>query len=669
MCGFAGFLSGDLSVLGNPEYVVTNMALAIAHRGPDDAGAWVDLQAGIAFGHRRLSIVDLSNAGHQPMHSASGHFVIAFNGEIYNHMEMRAEIETNTSLNTQWRGSSDTETLLAAFENWGVEATLKKSVGMFSFALWDVQQKTLTLARDRLGEKPLYYGWVGTGNKAAFLFGSELKALRIFNEFDNNISREALACYMQYTHVPAPYSIYQNIYKLEPGCLLTIKGGLPPLPNQLMRPHYIDDRLELKRWWSMAEVVEAGAQNMILDETQALNALEQRVNEAISNQMLADVPIGAFLSGGIDSSAIVSLMQQQSPRAIKTFTVGFEEADFDESSHARAIAAHLGTDHSELIVTSKDATSVIPLLSSIYDEPFADSSQIPTYLLCRVARQKVKVALSGDAGDELFGGYNRYFWGPRIWRRLAWLPYPARQMMSKAILTINVENLDEMGRVLGVHRAGKSLHKLASSIEGVFNLDDLYRSLVSEWKDPSMVVKLDATRSDMGIHSLRSMYSDLMPRKGVETQQLQMMYRDTMTYLPNDILCKVDRAAMAASLETRMPFLDHRVVEIAWQLPLNLKIRGKERKWALKQILYKNVPQALFERPKSGFGIPLGEWLRGPLREWAENLLEKKRLEIEGFFYSEPICQKWKEHLSGTRDHTASLWTVLMFQAWLEETS
>ena len=669
MCGFAGFLTTDAGVLGSPEAVATRMALAIQHRGPDDAGVWVDVQAGIALGHRRLSIVDLSPAGHQPMHSAGERFVLAFNGEIYNHLDLRAELEAAGAA-PAWRGHSDTETLLAAFEQWGLEATLKRTVGMFAIALWDRRERTLHLARDRFGEKPLYYGWVN----GAFVFGSELKALRAYPGFANPVSREALALYMRFTYVPAPHSIYQGIYKLEPGCLLSVCGQPEKMADfQPLRPPATLEGITLRRWWYLADVVEAGAKQPIMDEQAALAALEDRLSEAVKLQSLADVPLGAFLSGGVDSSAIVALMQRQATQPVKTFTIGFEEAGFDESPHARAVAQHLGTLHTELFVTAAEARDVIPRLPSMYDEPFADSSQIPTHLVCHAARQHVTVVLSGDAGDELFGGYNRYFWGPRIWRRLAWLPYPARQALGRAISSLPVAGWDALGRPLnallpgtsGIARVGDKAHKLAARLRGVQNMDDLYVSLVSEWQDPAQVV-----RGEGGPVSERpGLLADPLPAVGVEDATLRMMYRDSMTYLPDDILCKVDRAAMATSLETRVPFLDYRVAELAWQLPLLMKVRGNEGKWALRQVLYKYVPRELIERPKAGFGIPVGQWLRGPLRPWAESLLDEKRLAAEGYFHPAPIRQRWAEHLSGHRDHTPGLWAVLMFQAWLEENS
>ena len=683
MCGFAGFLSSQPGGLDGLEVLAADMANAIAHRGPDDSGAWVDEQAGIALGHQRLSIIDLSLAGHQPMASSEGSFVMAFNGEIYNHLELRKELEKNPHPSpfpareeVRWHGHSDTETLLAGFEAWGIEATLNKTVGMFAISLWDVRNRTLHLARDRFGEKPLYYGWAGSGAGRVFVFGSELKALRAFPGFDNPVCRQALAQYMRFMYVPAPRSIYQDVYKLEPGCVLTITGAPPAeAPAQPLRPSAIYETLTMSRWWSLADVVQAGAQKPITDEMEAVNALEQRLADAVRLQSLADVPLGAFLSGGVDSSTIVALMQQQATRPVKTFTVGFEEAGFDESPHARAVAQHLGTDHAELFVTAAEAQAVIAQLPAMYDEPFADSSQIPTHLVCRAARQHVTVALSGDAGDELFGGYNRYFWGPRIWTKLSWLPYPVRQALGVAISAVPVAGWDALSRpanallpgVKGIAQAGDKAHKLAARLRGVRDLDDLYLSLVTEWQDPAQVVRGDSGGT---LVEPSSLLADPLPEcdlAGVANSSLRMMYRDSMTYLPDDILCKVDRAAMAVSLETRAPFLDHRVAELAWQLPIGMKIRSGQGKWALRQALYKHVPSELIDRPKAGFGIPVGQWLRGPLRPWAESLFDQNRLNAEGYFYPAPIRKKWAEHLAGQRDHTASLWAVLMFQAWVQQ--
>jgi asparagine synthase (glutamine-hydrolysing) len=675
MCGFAGYLRFNYQSVHDSEElqsVVLRMAKAIAHRGPDDAGAWVDTQAGIALGHRRLSIVDLSPAGHQPMQLDEGRYVLAYNGEIYNHRALRGELEKISF--REWRGHSDTETLLAGFETWGVEATLKKAVGMFAITLWDQQNKMLTLARDRFGEKPLYYGWVGQGAAAAFVFGSELKALRAYPGFDADISREALAQYLRFMYVPAPRSIYKGIFKLEPGCMLTLSGSASMhAPTDVLRPGDTHGTLRVHRWWALGDAVAAGAQNQVTDEVQAVQLLEAQLSETVRLQSLADVPLGAFLSGGVDSSAIVALMQKQSSRAVKTFTIGFDEAGFDEAPYARAVAQHLGTEHHEMRVSAVMAQDVIRSLPEMYDEPFADSSQIPTHLVCKAAREHVSVALSGDAGDELFGGYNRYFWGPRIWNRLAWMPYPLRKTLGAIVSSVPVSKWDAFGGPInalmgkhGVSRLGDKLHKLGLRLQTVRGMDDLYRSLVSEWQDPSLLLQ---SVGGQYIVEPANTLDDIKPGAGLEQDPLPMMYSDTMTYLPDDILCKVDRAAMATSLETRVPFLDHRVVELAWHLPLHMKVRGSTGKWALRQLLYKHVPKNLIERPKAGFAIPIGQWLRGPLREWAEDLLDERRIKDEGYLKAEPIRQKWKEHLDGNGDHTSSLWAVLMFQAWLERSN
>lgn len=687
MCGLTGVFLTASSTSGEENYsfakirhkdslknVVELMADSLSHRGPDDSGAWADEQLGISLGHRRLAIVDLSPSGHQPMFSASGRFVIGFNGEIYNHLELRLELEKILSTASSerglfnWRGLSDTETLLAGFEVWGVELTLTKAVGMFALALWDKQDQTLILARDRLGEKPLYYGWVN----GAFVFGSELKALKAYPGFDNPICRQALTQYLRFMYVPAPRSIYKGIFKLEPGCLLKVTGQPPPYaPAQPLRPEQKNvnshGSMQLSRWWSLAEVVRKGASNPIVSEAEALSSLECCLSEAVRYQSIADVPLGAFLSGGIDSSLIVALMQQQNSRPIKTFTVGFEDTDFDESPFARSVAKHLGTDHHEMRVNEKMAQEIIPSLVWMYDEPFADSSQIPTYLVCRSARQQVTVALSGDAGDELFGGYNRYFWGPRIWNKLNVFPLGARKLMGSAIARVPIEVWNALGAPFfgqgeGASRLGDKFHKLADRLSHVNNMDSLYFSLVSEWHDPASLVVAENFSLNMEPASL---INDPLPLADME-QPLPMMYRDCMTYLTDDILCKVDRAAMACSLETRVPFLDHRVVELAWKLPLEMKVLGNTGKWALRQVLYKFVPKELIDRPKAGFAIPIGQWLRGPLREWAESLLNEKRLKSEGYLRPAPIRQAWTEHLDGRRNHTSKLWAVLMFQAWLE---
>lgn len=663
MCGIAGIVGGAGRLSDRLEDAALRMAGAIRHRGPDDAGLWRDPTHPVCLVHRRLSIVDLSPAGHQPMASEGGRFVLTFNGEMYNHAQLRAELEAAGAA-PAWRGHSDTETLLAAFMHWGVEAALARAVGMFAIALWDRRDKTLHLARDRFGEKPLYYGWVA----GDFVFGSELKALRALPGFANPVSRGALTQYFRFMYVPAPRSIFEGIYKLEPGCVLSVSGAAPARPpaDPLRAPGSYET-LTMRRWWSLAEAVEAGARNLITDEQEAVEALAARMQEAVRLQSLADVPLGAFLSGGVDSSTVVALMQQQAWRPVKTFTIGFEEAGFDESPHALAVARHLGTDHSALMVTAQETRAVIPLLPSMYDEPFADSSQVPTHLVCRAARQQVTVALSGDGGDELFGGYNRYFWGPRVWDRLSWLPYPMRRGLGAFIRGVPTGGWNAVGTVINqlqprnqrLARVGDKAHKLAARLHGVRTMQDLYVSLVSEWQSPATVVAGAPPEPPSAL-------ADPLPLAGMGDDRLRMMYWDGVSYLPDDILCKVDRAAMAVSLETRVPLLDHRVAEVAWRLPLDMKIRGQLGKWALRQVLYRHVPRELIERPKAGFAIPVGQWMSGPLRGWAEDLIDPARLEREGYLDPGAVRQVWRQHLAGSHEWTARLWSVLMFQSWLE---
>jgi len=585
------------------------------------------------------------------MVSATGRYVIAFNGEIYNHLQLRRELES-LGFAPAWRGHTDTETLLAAIEAWGLEAVLNCCVGMWALALVDRQERVLHLARDRFGEKPLYWGFSGNGSQQAVLFGSELGALRAYPDFNNIVSREGLAQFLRFGHVPAPLSIYADIGKLPAGHWVTIPLPLlPGVPLPKSRP-----------WWQFNSVIEAGCFASFQDEAEALNALEQSLGLAVGEQAIADVPLGAFLSGGIDSSLIAALFQRQSSQPLRTFTIGFEEEGFNEVPHARAVAQHLGTCHSEILLTSADALALIPQLPQLYSEPFADSSQLPTHLVCREARRAgLMVALSGDGGDELFGGYNRYFWGPRIWNRLAWLPPPLRSSLGRAIKAMPPAAWDALGQPLPIRQLGHKIHKLAERMRHVHGSDELYRSLVSEWRDPAQLLQgeppeLASTAIDQPLPACLS--SDPIAR---------MMAWDTLSYLPEDILVKVDRAAMAVSLETRAPFLDHRVAQIAWRLPMSMKIRGGTSKWALRQILYKYVPRELIDRPKAGFAMPIGQWLRGPLRAWAEALLHPDRLGREGYLRPELISRLWQQHLSGRYDHTAKLWTVLMWQAWLEQ--
>jgi len=631
------------------------MGDALVSRGPDDAGVWVDESAGIALSHRRLSILDLSVAGHQPMHSRCGRYVIVFNGEIYNHLALRSE------LNVNWYGDSDTETLLACFVAWGVHPTLERIVGMFAFALWDSVERRLYLARDRFGEKPLYYGWV----RGTFVFGSELKALRRFPGFDNQIDRDVVALYMQFCYVPTPYAIYRHIYKLEAGCVLSLSlADTTTPPSKVLFAPASYNRLTIERYWALADVVQCGFANPIHDDCEAVKQLETTLSSAVNLQSIADVPLGAFLSGGIDSSTIVALMQAQSVRPIRTFSIGFDDASLNEAEYAKAVAMHLGTDHTELYVSPQQALDVIPSLPDLYCEPFADSSQIPTYLVSRMARQHVTVCLSGDGGDELFCGYNRYFWGKRIWSRLSWMSPSTRRLLGIMIRKVPSSVWDVLGNNLPhmakIARLGDKAHKLSHRLRTVDGLDELYRSLVSEWSSASGIVR--------GAGVLPTILDTPVPAKDVVDSVERMMFWDSLTYLSDDILTKVDRAAMGVSLETRVPFLDHRVAELAWRIPLHMKTRHGQGKWVLRQVLYHHVPRELIERPKAGFAVPINRWLCGPLRDWAEDLLDESRLNNEGFLASELITQKWQQHLAGTHDWTPHLWTVLMFQAWISRT-
>jgi asparagine synthase (glutamine-hydrolysing) len=655
MCGFAGLI--DASGRTSRDKLCTavqSMADAVRHRGPDDAGAWIDDTAGVALGFRRLSILELSEAGRQPMASHDGRFVLVFNGEIYNHSELRAELNGHQ----RWAGHSDTETLLECFAAWGVNKTLERTVGMFALAVWNRQERLLYLARDRFGEKPLYYGW----SNHAFVFGSELQALRRYPGFSNPIDRDALALYMQYCCVPAPYSIYRDVYKLQPGCVLSLSAGAAAVtPGAALFAPQRRDGLTLDRYWSLTDIAHRGVAAPLVDDGEATDRLEAALADAVRLQSIADVPLGAFLSGGIDSSTIVALMQVQSTRKVQTFTIGFEEADFNEATHARAVAAHLGTDHTELYVSPQQARDVIPRLPDLYSEPFADSSQIPTHLVSQMARRHVTVALSGDGGDELFGGYVRQQWAPRIWNRMKWLPRPARRAVAAAIQVISIPTWDRLGSALAgrsVGRLGNKAHKFAYRMGRVNGVDDLYRVLVTTWPFESGVVPQARPVPTV-------LNGAIDPARPLEPGQ-RMMFWDALTYLPDDILHKVDRAAMGVSLETRAPFLDHRVAELAWRLPLHMKIRNGQGKWILRQVLSRHVPDELVERPKTGFAIPIEAWLRGPLRDWAETLLAESTLRSGGFFNAVPIRRKWAEHLSGKRNWENELWCVLMFQAWVE---
>lgn len=651
MCGLAGFFSGEWP--GDEASTRLNaMTDAIASRGPDADGQWLDADAAIGLGHRRLAIVELSGAGAQPMQSASGRFVLAFNGEIYNHLDLRIQL-VQSGQAPVWRGHSDTETLLACFDAWGIRATLERAIGMFAVAVWCRHTRTLTLARDRLGEKPLYYGWQGTGRAAVFLFGSELKALRAHPAFGAHINRDALCLFMRHNNVGGSHSIFEGVHKLLPGTLLTVSQTLPA-PS-------------IETYWSAAAVAQQGvAQPFAGSATEAVNALEVLLKDAVHRQMAADVPLGAFLSGGIDSSTVVALMQAQASRPVKTFTIGFNEDGYNEAVHAKAVAHHLGTEHTELYVSPQQALDVIPRLPQLYCEPFADSSQIPTFLVSQLARQHVTVSLSGDAGDELFCGYKRYPLTAAMWKRLALAPLHLRRSMAWALTRLSAHTLSRIAAYTPLARrwpnVGDKLHK-GAAVMSAHSVDELYLRMLSHWPQPAQVVLGGAEP-----HTLLNGQTPGLP--GLSDMQ-RMMALDTLTYLPDDILTKVDRAAMGVSLETRVPFLDHRVVEFAWQLPMQYKLRNENNsftsKWALRQVLYRHVPQALIERPKMGFGVPIDSWLRGPLRPWAEDLLSESRLKREGYFNPAPIRQKWAEHLSGQRNWQHPLWCVLMFQAWLAE--
>jgi len=640
MCGIAGLW--NLSPAEDGAGIAAAMAGMLMHRGPDDGGVWSDAEAGIALAHRRLSVLDLSPQGHQPMTSRDGRHVIVFNGEIYNHAELRKALG-----NVDWRGHSDTEVLLEAVGRWGVVATLRRCVGMFAFALWDTRESSLTLARDRIGEKPLYYGKLGT----TLVFASELKALRVHPRWQGEIDRGALSLLLRYSYIPAPHSIYRGIRKLMPGTLMLLRAN---------------GAAEEVSYWSAREMAERGvAEPFAGDAADAAGELERLLSRSVGRQMLADVPLGAFLSGGVDSSLIVALMQAQSSRPVKTFTIGFNEAGYNEAEHAKTVARHLGTDHTELYVSSRQAMEVIPGLPTLYDEPFSDSSQIPTYLVAQLARRHVAVSLSGDGGDELFGGYNRYFLGRSLWRRAGWLPRGLRGALAAALDAVPPAGWNAllspfarfMPRHLRYANPGDKLHKLAE-ILAARDGDEIYRGLVSHWKSPSSIV--------LGGYEPATALTD--PSRGAALADLtqRMMYLDLVSYLPDDILVKVDRAAMGVSLETRVPMLDHEVVEFAWRLPLAMKISDGRGKWLLRQVLHRHVPRELVDRPKMGFGIPIETWLRGPLRDWAEALLDTARLQREGYFDPLPIRAKWQEHLSGKRNWQHHLWDVLMFQAWLE---
>jgi asparagine synthase (glutamine-hydrolysing) len=640
MCGIAGFWQTKRGTEG-PLEILDRMGAALAHRGPDDSGTFHDSATGIGLAFRRLSILDLSPEGHQPMISVSGRYVIVFNGEVYNFEEIRAELGVR-----QWRGHSDTEVMLAALEQWGVESAVRRFVGMFALALWDRQERKLYLVRDRLGIKPLYYGRAG----GDFVFGSELKAIRQHPEFHPDIDRDVLALYLRHNYVPSPHCIYKGLCKLRPGHILTLSSvvGAP-----VLHP-----------FWSARDVAREGLRAPFEgSDAEAVLQLQDMLLRAVRLRMIADVPLGAFLSGGIDSSTVVALMQAQSSRPVKTFTIGFHEDGYNEATHAKKIAAHLGTEHTELYLTPKDALDVVPLLASMYDEPFSDSSQIPTYLISKLARESVTVSLSGDGGDELFGGYNRYLLTKRIWNLVKRLPKFASKTLTELLRAIPPSRIDRgfrllrpiLPRKLWLATPGDKAHKLAAllSAEGP---EAIYYRALSHWENPTEVV--------LSSREPRTVLESIDESSWCSNIEEVMMLTDQLNYLPDDILTKVDRASMAVSLEARVPMLDHRVVEFAWKLPLHFKIRKGTSKWILRQILYNYVPRELVERPKMGFGVPIDGWLRGPLREWAEDLLSVKSLEAHSLLDADPIRVKWQEHLSGVRNWQYLLWDILAFQDW-----
>ena len=641
MCGFVGFV-GAPGAMGAEamERLAARMADRLESRGPDDADTWVSPAAGIALGHRRLAVIDLTAAGRQPMVSASGRSVIAYNGEVYNFAEIRRDLEAE---GRRFRGVSDTEVVLEACEAWGAERAVSRFIGMFAFAFWDVHARCLTLVRDRLGIKPLYWGRSG----GVLFFGSQPKAFVDHPAWRPVVDRDALAAYLRHAYVPAPHSIFQGIEKLEPGTMVEIEA---------------DGRESRRRHWDLRAIArDAVRERAALDDEAAAETLDGLLRDAVKRRMIANVPLGVFLSGGIDSSTVLALMQAQSSRPVKSFTIGFSEVGYDEARDAKQVAAHLGADHTELYVAPDDALAVIPRLAAWYDEPFADSSQIPTYLVSEMTRRDATVALSGDGGDEVFAGYNRHVSAPALWRRIGAWPRPLRAALASLLRAVPPSAWDRLSlavpRSVRPPQAGDKAHKLAALLP-MADEEALYRRLISQWNDPDALVR--SGREPRGI--LR----DPMLGRDFPDFADRMQFLDAVTYLPDDILTKVDRASMAVGLEARVPLLDHRVVEFAWRLPPAMKVRGGQGKWLLRQVLSAYVPERLTDRPKMGFGVPIDRWLRGPLREWAEGLLAEGRLREGGYCKPAPIRSAWAEHLSGSRNRQHQLWTVLMFESWRE---
>lgn len=653
MCGIVGLIRTIPSTEDSLREVCLRMADTLKHRGPDDSGVWVDARYGIALGHRRLSILDLSPEGRQPMISTCGRYVIAFNGEVYNYRSIGKELENQGSA-PAFRGSSDTEVMLAAISAWGLTTAVNKFIGMFAFALWDQQDKTLFLVRDRIGIKPLYYGWAGKN----FVFASELKALRVHPEFSGEIDPAAVELYFRHMYIPAPYSIYKEVFKLEPGHILTIDTeNLSGIRHS---------QLSTEPYWLAGKVYLAGTSNPWPgNDDEAEVELERLLTDSIALRMISDVPIGAFLSGGVDSSTVVALMQSLSNRPVRTFSIGFHEWGYDEALYARQVAAHLGTDHTELYVTEKQAIEIIPSLPEIYDEPFADSSQIPTILVSRLARQNVTVSLSGDGGDELFLGYPRYSMIGRTWNQLRNAPLPLRSMFRSLIQSIP-ENIIEslrwplspMFRVLGRKPTdvGQWLHRVAGYVDQN-SLNGLYSQITDSMQPGCQFVKCPSSNKKS------EQYSNIEGK--LHDYQLMSLI-DLTNYLPDDILVKVDRASMSVGLEARVPILDHRVVEFAARIPVNMKIRDGLSKCLLRRVLYKYVPQHLIERPKQGFAVPLERWFAGPLRNWVEDTLSDKAPISNNYLDADVVKKIRQEHFSGKPNWASTIWSILMFQSWLD---
>jgi asparagine synthase (glutamine-hydrolysing) len=644
LCGITGFLNLNSFNQETATPILKEMTNLLTHRGPDSSGYWLRDQPMIALGHRRLSILDLSAAGHQPMASACGRYILAYNGEIYNHLEIRKILEKKNP-GIKWTGFSDTETLLKLIEVYGPEKAVSKLTGMFAFGVWDKKNNQLFLARDRMGEKPLYFGWVNN----SFVFASELKAIKAYPGFKNPINSMALAKFMQLKYVPAPSSIYENIYKLEPGKFINIS-----LHN------FQTQEIVSKPYWTLDDEIKNGKEKLLARSQNTLEQFHSLLSSSIHSQMISDVPLGAFLSGGIDSSLIVSLMQELSLQPIKTFTIGFNEDEFNEANYAKKVAAHIGTDHHELVVTPELAMDCIPLLPNIYDEPFADSSQIPTYLVSRFAKNHVSVVLSGDGGDELFAGYNRYLWAPQIWQKISKAPNFIQNILINFGSRLSPSQWNSLLKYIDVDQPGEKIYKVCNALKNSESFNHFFLNLIAE-KNPYENLLINSS-------STQNLFLDSpLLDNNLNLSNLENMMRiDSLNYLPDDILCKVDRAAMSVGLEARVPFLDKDLVSFAWRLSSENKIYNGQGKYLPRQLLSQYVPNHLIERPKTGFGVPIGSWLRGPLRGWAEELLNFNNVKNSGHFNPMIVNQLMDEHVSGKKDWSSCLWSILMFQSWLE---